>query len=252
MWRTTSSRTCTGLIIPVVRRTLLLVTLLLAGSAVAEMGEEQIRERLLELFPDRPPDRIRLSPASGLYEILYGAEVLYITDDGEHLILEGDLYDLDSRTNLAEAARAEARAGLLEAYGADRMLVFPATTSRRHSIVVVTDIDCPYCRQFHEHIEELNGAGIEIRYLLYPRAGEESESYRKSVGVWCSDDRQDALTRAKRLEPVPSRTCANPVAEHMALVNRINARSTPSIFLPGGRLVRGYRPPAELLALLGD
>lgn len=252
MWRMTSSRTCTGPIIPVARRSLLLVALLLAGSATAEAGEKQIRERLLELDLGCTPDRVRLSPASGLYEVLCDAEILYVTDDGGHLIGGGDLYDLDSRTNLTEAARAEVRAGLLEAYGADKMLVFPATMSRRHSLVVVTDIDCPYCRQFHEHIEELNGAGVEIRYLLYPRAGEGSESYRKSVGVWCSDDRRDALTRAKRLEPVASRTCANPVAEHMALVERINARSTPSIFLPGGRLVRGYRPPAELLALLGD
>ena len=235
-----------------VKQTLLFGALLLAAAASAEMSETQLRERLLELNSDLAPDRIRPAPVPGLYEVLYGAQIYYITDDGKHLISGGELIDLDNRISLTEVSRAEVRAELLETYGADKMLVFPATASRRHAIVVVTDIDCPYCQKFHEHMEEFNASGIEVRYLLYPRAGAESDSYRKSVSVWCSPDRQDALTRAKRQEPVPPRTCANPVAEHMGLVDRIGVRSTPSTFLPDGTLVRGYRPPAEFLPLLGD
>ena len=246
----TNSRTCTGFTTPVVKRILLFGALLLATAVSAEMNREQLRERLLELNPERAPDRIRPAPAPGLHEVLYGARVLYITNDGKHLISGGELINLDNQINLTEISRATVRAELLEAYGTDKMLVFPATASRRHSIVVVTDIDCPYCRKFHQHMKELNAAGIEVRYLLYPRAGVDSGSYHKSVSVWCSEDRQDALTRAKRQEPVPPKTCANPVAEHMGLVKRINIRSTPSIFLPDGALIRGYRPPAEILAKL--
>lgn len=248
----TNSRTCTGPITLVVKRTLLFGALLLAAAASAEMSETQLRERLMELNPDLAPDRIRPAPVPGLYEVLYGAQVFYITDDGKHLISGGELIDLDNRISLTEVSRAGVRVELLAAYGTDKMLVFPATASRRHAIVVVTDIDCPYCQKFHEHMEELNASGIEVRYLLYPRAGAESGSYQKSVSVWCSSNRQDALTRAKRQEPIPPKTCANPVTEHMDLVDRINVRSTPSIFLPDGSLVRGYRPPAELLPLLGN
>lgn len=248
----TNSKTCTGFTTLVARRILLFGTLLLAAAASAEMSSEQLRERLQMLIPGHTPDLIRPSPSPGLYEVLYGADIFYITSDGKHLFTGGHLIDVDSRINLTEISRAEVRARLLDAYGTDKMLVFPATTSRRHSLVVVTDIDCPYCQRFHDHIEELNNAGIEVRYLLYPRAGEESESYRKSVSVWCSDDPLDALTRAKRQESVPPKTCANPVLEHIDLVNRINILSTPSIFLSDGSLIRGYRPPAEILALLGD
>ena len=252
MLHTMNSRACIGLTTRVVRHVLLLGALLFAASAAAELSKEQLHERLLLLNPSQAADQIRPSPVPGLYEVLYGAEVLYITDDGEHLIWNGDLYNLDGRNNLTETSRAGARAELLEAYGEDRMLIFPATAPRRHAIVVVTDIDCPYCRKFHEHVEELNAAGIEIRYLLYPRAGEDSTSYHKSVSVWCSEDRRDALTRAKRLEPIPPATCANPILEHIDLVNRVNVSSTPTIFLPDGTLVRGYRPPADLLPLLAD
>ena len=248
----TNSRTCTGSITLVVKRTLLFGALLFAAAAYAQTSETQIRERLLELNPDVVPDRIRPAPVPGLYEVLYGAQVFYITDDGKHLISGGELIDLDNRISLTEVSRAAARAEMLDAYGVDKMLVFPATVSRRHTIIVVTDIDCPYCQKFHEHMKELNASGIEVHYLLYPRAGVDSDSYHKSVSVWCSSNRRDALTRAKRQEPVPPKTCANPVTEHMDLVDRIDIRSTPSIFLPDGVLVRGYRPPAELLTLLGD
>lgn len=248
----TNSKTCTGSTTLVARRVLLLGTWLLAAAASAEMDSEQLRERLQLLLPDHTPDRIRPSPSPGLYEVLYGADIFYITSDGKHLLTGGNLIDVDSRINLTEVSRSEIRARLLDAYGADKMLVFPATRSRRHSLVVVTDIDCPYCQRFHEHIEELNNAGVEVRYLLYPRAGEASESYRTSVSVWCANDPLDALTRAKRQESVSPKTCANPVLEHMNLVERINIRSTPSIFLSDGSLIRGYRPPAEILALLDD
>ena len=248
----THSKTCTGFTTLAARRLLPLGALLLAASASAEMDSEQIRERLQTLFPEHTPDEVRPAPSPGLYEVLYGAEVFYVTDDGKHLIMGGNLVDMESRVNLTEIARAETRARFLDAYGADKMLVFPASTSHRHSLTVVTDIDCPYCQKFHEHIEELNDAGIEVRYLLFPRAGEDSETYQTSVSVWCSDDRLDALTRAKRGESIAPKSCANPVLEHMDLVDRINIRSTPSIFLSDGTLIRGYRPPAEILAVLGD
>lgn len=248
----TNSKACTGCTTLVARRVLWLGTLLLAAAAHAEMSTEQLSERLQLLIPGHTPDQIRPSPSPGLYEVSYGADIFYITSDGKHLVTGGSLFDTGSQINLTEVSRAEIRARLLDAYGTDKMLVFPATTSRRHSLVVVTDIDCPYCQKFHDHIEELNSAGIEIRYLLYPRAGEESESYQKSVSVWCSNDPLDALTRAKRRESISPKTCANPVLEHMDLVHRINIRSTPSIFLSDGSLIRGYRPPTEILALLDN
>ncbi len=252
MSRRTGSSACIASIILVARLVLLLGACLLAVAASAEMSETQLRERLRELNPDLAPDRIRPAPVAGLREVLYGGHVLYITTDGKHLFSGGELIDLDRRISLTEVSRSAARAELLEAYGADKMLVFPATAPPRHAIVVVTDIDCPYCQKFHEHMRELNAAGVEVRYLLYPRAGVESGSYEKSVSVWCALDRRDALTRAKLQEPIPPRACANPVVEHMDLVDKIGVSSTPSIFLPDGALVRGYRPPAELLALLLD
>jgi hypothetical protein len=33
---------------------------------------------------------------------------------------------------------------------------------------VFTDVDCPYCKQFHKQIAAYNAAGISVNYVLFP------------------------------------------------------------------------------------
>ncbi len=242
---------CIAPITHAVKWTLLLGAFAAGGAFADEAKETMLRDVLLQIVPYEP-DFIQPSPIPNLYEVAYGSMVVYITEDGKHVITEGNIYDLSSRSNLTEATRSNIRAKLLEGYGTDQLVVFPATGDRKHVITVVTDTSCVYCQKFHQHIEELNDSGVEVRYLLFSRAGQGSQSYNTMVNVWCSDNRQVALTKAKQQEPIPPKVCANPVSEHMELVDKMQISSTPSIITDKGGLVRGYRPPNELLGLLGS
>jgi thiol:disulfide interchange protein DsbC len=85
---------------------------------------------------------------------------------------------------------------------------------------------------------------------MFPRAGIGSDSYKKAVSVWCSDDRKAALTRAKSGAKIEEKTCDNPVASEYALGQQVGVTGTPAIFLSDGELVPGYVPPAKLEAML--
>ena len=222
-----------------------------AGALAEPMDEAAIRRHLEQELPQFPLDVIRPAPTPGMYEVLAGSEVWYITDDGKHLF-EGNIYDLRSKRNLTESVRKEVRANVLAKYDSGSLLVYPPRGAPRHTITVVTDIDCVFCQRLHAHIEEFAAMGVEVRYLLSPRAGVDSGSFQKAVSVWCADDRQEALTRAKRREDIESRECANPVEEHMQIALALGTQSTPTIFSQDGTMVRGYRSPRELLALLSD
>ena len=50
----------------------------------------KIREILTKIVPSQQPDAITKSPVSGLFEVSYGPEIMYITGDGRFLI-QGDL-----------------------------------------------------------------------------------------------------------------------------------------------------------------
>ena len=52
----------------------------------------------------------------------------------------------------------------------------------------------------------LNAMGVEVRYLAYPRAGLESESYYKIATAWCADDPNEALTDFKNGKASPLRS----------------------------------------------
>jgi thiol:disulfide interchange protein DsbC len=68
----------------------------------------------------------------------------------------------------------------------------------KYTVLVFTDVDCPYCRKFHEEMGELEARGIAVRYLAFPRSGAGTKAWRTMAAVWCAGDRREALTRAAR------------------------------------------------------
>ena len=130
------------------------------------------------------------------------------------------------------------------------MIVYGPENPKRY-VTVFTDIDCGYCRKLHNEVPELNAAGIQVRYLAFPRAGIGSNSHNKYVSVWCNDDPQASLTKAKSGRPVAKATCENPIAETYRLGQQIGVRGTPMIIYDDGKITPGYLPSKELIKRLG-
>ena len=192
---------------------------------------------------------VRMTPVNGIFEITRGSDISYSSSDGRYVII-GDLIDLDSDANLTENRRRGIRNRLLEAVPEAEMLVF-SPKNPKYTITVFTDIDCGYCQRLHSQIAEYNRLGIGVRYLFYPRSGPGTESWHKAEAVWCSANRKDALTRAKKGEDIKSSKCpADIVARDWELGHKFAVRGTPAIVLPSGEMLDGYAPPAQLARYL--
>ena len=89
-----------------------------------------------------------------------------------------------------------------------------------------------------------------MEYVAFPRMGLGSADFKKMVAVWCSADRQKALTDAKNDRPVAYRNCTNPVTMEYNLGQRMGLTGTPMILTSTGVQVGGYVPPAQLRAAL--
>lgn len=192
---------------------------------------------------------LRTTPIPGIYEFRQGAELVYVTADGRYGFA-GDLYRLADRSNLSDARRRQLRLDLLRSVPESSMVVFaPATT--KYTITVFTDVDCAYCRELHKQIAEYNRLGVKVRYLFFPRSGPNTLSWSKAEQVWCSADRREALTEAKRGVALTAAVCKpNPVADQYALGRAIGLTGTPGIVTESGDLLPGYTPPDELVQLL--
>ncbi len=213
---------------------------------------ENIKESLRTLLP-MEPDQVTRTPVKGIYEVMYGPRLVYVTEDGRFL-LQGNIIDMQTRENLTEPRLKQAKIDAIEAVGTDNMVVYSPSkgTEVKHRVNVFTDIDCGYCRKLHAEMADYNKQGIEIRYLFYPRAGRGTESYKKAVRVWCAKDRHEAMNIAKAGDPVPdsSLDCKNPVDDHMTLGAMVGVSGTPAMVLDDGDLVPGYVPAKRLIKML--
>jgi thiol:disulfide interchange protein DsbC len=123
----------------------------------------------------------------------------------------------------------------------------------KYTITVFTDVDCPYCRKLHSEIAEYNALGVRVRYLPYPRTGPNTPSWTRAEQVWCSVDRNAALTRAKLGEDLKTKVCANnAVARSWELGQQFDVQGTPAIVMADGEMLPGYVPPDALVKHLKE
>jgi len=191
---------------------------------------------------------IESTPVPGLYEVVAGGQIVYVSSDGRYL-LQGELIDFRKHENLTEARRSSIRSKVIGSLDESKMIIFKPKKVK-HVVTVFTDIDCAYCRKLHSQMDQYLAKGIEIRYLFYPRAGAHYTSYDKAVSVWCADDRKQALTDSKSDRPVPKKTCDNPVDEDMNLARQLGLRGTPYILFENGQSPPGYVSPVKMEQML--
>ena len=227
-----------------------LVLMMSLSVCAADEAEARIAALLKGKFPDLKITRIAPAPVPGMYEVLIGTDVIYVTADGRYLI-QGDLLDLTERRNVTEQQRAGLRVKKLSEVPVADMIEFASATPK-HIVYVFTDVECGYCRRLHRDMPEINKRGISVRYLAFPRAGVGSSAFLQMESVWCAADRRKALTAAKSGMPVTSKSCANPVATQYALGEALGVRGTPAIYATDGRALPGYMPPDALLNALEE
>lgn len=224
---------------------LLLLAVLVAGPALAAGEAELIQQQLVKTFPEVRADQLSPSPIPGLFELRIGPQVAYVSADGRYL-LRGDIIEVATNENLSEARRSAARLSAVDDVGEAKMIVF-SPRQVKHTISVFTDVDCGYCRKLHREMAQYLAKGIRVRYLFFPRSGPNTESWSKAEQVWCSKDRNGAMTKSKRGESLGVKACnPNPVQEHYALGIKLGVQGTPAIITDTGELLPGYVPAPEL------
>ncbi len=224
------------------------VSLMALAIPTVNADENAIKQQVAKTMPELKIDSVKPSEVPGLYEVTVGSTILYASDNGKYLI-QGRLIDVESRVDLTEKKLTAVRLAALATIGQDKMITFTPKI-HKYTVSIFTDIDCGYCRKLHSEIDQYMAEGITINYLFYPRAGKGSESYTKAVSVWCADDRNAALTAAKKDQRVHSKTCDNPVDAHMKLAEQFEVKGTPTIVTEKGNIYPGYLPAKQLVEAL--
>jgi thiol:disulfide interchange protein DsbC len=212
------------------------VVLIVAAAVVpayaADNGEKAVRDAMHSLLPMAKIDELVRSDLPGFYEVMVSGQVVYVSEDGKYL-LQGNLYNVAQKKDLTAVRVAAMREQAVQRLPDDKKMIF-APEHPKHTVTVFTDVDCPYCRQFHKQIAEYNRQGIEVKYVLFPLDIHPGAD-KKAVAVWCSADRKTAYTAAMNGQDPGTGTCVNnPVAETKALAVSIGISATPTVLAEDG------------------
>jgi len=78
------------------------------------------------------------------------------------------------------------------------------------------------------------------------------EAYEKSKAIFCEKSLK-LLEDSFENKPIPKPTCETSVIdENIKLGKRLNIPATPSLVLPDGRVIPGYKDVKALLNLIGN
>ena len=230
------------------------IILILIFAFDAKSDELLISSKINAVLPEEMSvQSVKESMIENLYVVDIGdLQPIYASKNGEFFFY-GELYAVNGNM-LLNTTKDEInlkRKNILDAALTEDDFITFKSDNEKHRVIIFTDVDCGYCRKFHNEINDFNDLGITVNYVAFPRSGLASDSYNKIVTAWCSTAPKDTLTKMKEGVDVQLSMCQNhPVEKHFLLGQKIGITGTPAIIKSNGELLPGYLPPEELLTRL--
>lgn len=172
----------------------------------------------------------------------------------DQLVVNGESSYNKNPSNLSdeEKLRIELKRINNELIKDEQSIVYKAK-NEKYSITVFTDITCPFCKRFHnDELPKLNAAGVTVRYLMYPRAGLQSEAAQLMAGAVCSSNPNNSLNILKNGGLIERKNvdCSPKVELGYRLGKILQIPGTPTIITQHGDFLPGLMPAQRLIDLL--
>ncbi len=204
-----------------------------AVASPAFADEAAIRKNIAERVPDFPKiDEVTKSAVPGLYEIRVGSDILYTDENGNYLI-EGQLIETKTRTNLTEQRVAKLTAIDFKTLPLKDAMVWKQGTGER-KLVVFADPNCGYCKKFEKDLQAVKD--VTVYTFLYPILG--GDSPEKSKAIWCAKDNTKAWRdwMIKGTPAADSPQCDTSVLQrNLALGRKYKINGTPGLVFEDGK-----------------
>ena len=231
-----------------------LIILILIFAPDAKPDDLLISSKINAVLPKgMSVQSVKKSQIENLYIVDIGdLQPIYASKNGEFFFY-GELYAVNGnmlQNTTKDEINLKRKSILDEALSEGDFITFKSD-NEKHRVIIFTDVDCGYCRKFHNEINDFNDLGITVNYVAFPRSGLASDSYNKIVTAWCSTDAKDTITKMKQGIDVQLSMCQDhPVEKHFLLGQKIGITGTPAIIKSNGELLPGYLPPEELITRL--
>lgn len=215
------------------------------------------------------------------YEITLGGRDNGLLHYSQEYVILGDIIKFENgvHKNVSQEYRTELQKETVEKeidfLGEEEFISYDSQAEESlGTLYVYTDTTCGYCRKLHQELDTLLEAGVNVKYIPYPRSGSEEKVpvsrgqdgqlvYGENQGlkdlaqVFCSDDPQTALTEIKagtagdkyntQQYQDNKEACNAKVKAGYASGQRVGFGGTPFLYLDNGNVVPGYQPAENII-----
>lgn len=229
--------------------------------------EQNIKKANNGRFADTPVtvySKLEQPGFENLYIAVIGGQPIVIDESGT-LAVVGKLIDLDKGSDLSaryiNKDQLDKAKNEFASLSDDDVVLFPAKGESKGEMYVLTDPTCGYCRKLHGEIDILNNAGIDVKYVVYPRSAlvDGETPYEQTKQIMCARDKRDALDKLKKQtdsgmfeQANYAKECVERVHRGRAVGDSLGISGTPFIYLSTGEIIGGYQPAETLVNYFKD
>ena len=200
--------------------------------------------------------RIKDSQVKGLWELDFekgGKKTVAYLDYGKKHVIPGPIFNIATRAPIDGSAVPQpppARTNVASIPLRDSIVLGNAKSYRK--LFVFTDPDCPFCGKLHEELKKLAklepNLGIYIKLFplkIHPKAYDKSRAILSGNSNKLLD-----LAFAGGVLPNPAAGAGKGVDATIKLAQSLRITGTPTLVLPDGRIMPGFRKVEEIRQLL--
>lgn len=196
---------------------------------------------------------VKHSPVKGLYEVSIengGKQGIAYVDYAKKYVLSGPIFSAATRKPINAEQPVKVNMASLPVKNS----VVLGNPDGKKKLFVFTDPDCPFCSKLHHELVRLiyMEPDLTIYIKLFPLKMH-PQAYDKSRVILGAADPVYMLNRAFSGEQLPEpgeKDSKEPVDETIKLAESLGITGTPTLVLPDGRIVNGFKEADKIKRLL--
>lgn len=222
------------------------------------------KDEVAELLKDKVGEvlDVKRSEVPGLWDVEAvqdGKKVPLYIDFSKSYLISGSVIKLTDDKDVSERRFVEMnRLDLSKIPLDDAVIIGDPKAARR--IIVFDDPECSFCRKLHPEMEKTVQQHSDIAFFIkmFPLAIH-PQAKTKAKAILCASVKGDNSKAAAMLSDalhgknVPAPDCeSDQVEKNIALAKELNISSTPTLIMPDGRVLPGYKKVDEIVKALDE
>lgn len=195
-------------------------------------------------------NKVEMAEVPGMWvvEVEKGPNKLPVyVDFSKKYVLSGNIIRLADRGDVTQEKLARMNKIDMSRIPLDDALLLGSKAAKTR-VVVFTDPECPFCKKLHDELKVVVRREPDIAFLikLYPLKMHPN-AYGKAKSIICARS-MELLELSLAGKPLPPPTCnTKAVDQTIALAPDLGIQSTPTLVLPNGLVMPGYKTADDLI-----